>query len=485
MRTELIPYNNSDTILQTVAMPCYNAKNIGWLVMEGLSNQVCVDWDWELIVCEEKHEKQLGIEFFKGYIEKLKTVGCKRLLYIELEDYTSLINKWQIIGKESTISSKSFLLQTSDCYSSGYRLFLSHYAIQNNYDWVDFTKGYFYSFLLDKMILYDCQGMRNLSMAFKTEFARQIPDSDKRKGIDSFMFRSFEKIKGKSLNVKRINVLCEDSLDTDGFNNITNRNEYYENPVSPFTNTDKTIDTISLPTYIKDWIKEKRQKKSVSILIPAYNSQSFIEECLDSINIQNYFVNNDKFEVLVGVDGCSATLAYLLSIKKRYRNLKIYWMAENKGTYMTLNALLDKVQYDNIIIFGSDDIMLPDMVKTLVNQEADLIQSKFFVLNSNVQMKSYSCGAIWIKKKVFDLAGGYEPWQIAADRDLLNRVQNKIKIKQIPDQLFYYRKHFDSMTNQYGKQSSLRIQLHQKSENNIKKGIVKIERISNIITNEY
>lgn len=59
----------------SVAIPCYNGKKIGWLCMEGLCNQVDINFDWEIIICEEKHNGMLGIDFFKKYVDRLSKIG--------------------------------------------------------------------------------------------------------------------------------------------------------------------------------------------------------------------------------------------------------------------------------------------------------------------------------------------------------------------------------------------------------------------------
>ena len=481
-KIELI--DNFKDIQQTVALPCYKGKEIGWLAMESLCNQEGISWNWELIICEEIHGQMLGKEFFEKYIHRLKETGCNRVLYIELVDWVPLAKKWQIIGKEASLGSKSFLLQAIDCYSSKHRLFISHHTIKAGYDWMDFTKGYFYSFPLNKLIMYDFEGMRNLSMAFKTCLAKVIPDSDKNKGVDSFLYRSFEAIKSPMI-VQHISFLYEDTLDTDGFNNITNREDYYNNIKLPFVEVNKTIEDTKLPDYIKRRILN--DKKEVSVLIPAYNSQEYIEECLESVDNQIYFRDNDKFEILIGVDGCQDTLDKVLFLKGtgRFRNLRIFKMPENKGTYMTLNSLLEESRYDNLVIFGSDDVMKENMVEVLASKKGDLIRPRFDLLHNSKISKSYSSGVIWVNKKVFEIAGGFQPWTIAADGDLIKRVQEFVEVKLIPDRLFYYRKHSESMTNQYSAKSELRIQMHQLSDKGIKEGTIKIERFCNAISNEY
>ncbi len=57
----------------TVALPVWNSKDIAWLCMESLCNQI-VDFKWELLVFEEKHDRQLGRSFFEGYQSRLP--GC-------------------------------------------------------------------------------------------------------------------------------------------------------------------------------------------------------------------------------------------------------------------------------------------------------------------------------------------------------------------------------------------------------------------------
>jgi hypothetical protein len=61
--------------------------------------------------------------------------------------------------------------------------------------------------------------------------------------------------------------------------------------------------------------KNDIMKKPISVIIAAYNADKFIEECLDSVFNQTYFVDNEYYEVLVGVDGCEKTLDKLKMIQ--------------------------------------------------------------------------------------------------------------------------------------------------------------------------
>lgn len=210
-----------NNIQLSVTLPCYNGKHIGWLCLESLCNQVDVNFDWEIVICEEVHENMLGFEFFKEYISRLKEVGCKKITYIEIDKWINLPEKWKLIGQNINENSKVFLLQAIDCYSPSKRLSLSYNSIvkQKN-DWVDFSHGYFYSFLYDKIILYNAKALTNLHMSFKTEYAKLINSIDKNSGIDGYLYNII-KSNVKKIKHEIIEEFLEDSLDTDGLNNIS------------------------------------------------------------------------------------------------------------------------------------------------------------------------------------------------------------------------------------------------------------------------
>jgi glycosyltransferase involved in cell wall biosynthesis len=231
-------------------------------------------------------------------------------------------------------------------------------------------------------------------------------------------------------------------------------------------------------------------KAPISILITAYQAEKYIEECLDSIENQTYFNDNNDFEVLVGVDACEFTLNKLKQISYKYRNLRIFMMDNNQGTYITMNTLLDIAIYENLIRFDSDDKMKPYMIEKLMQYSDSYDIIKFMCENfgdielntihtiesqyryaqtyitgyggailrvnpsfdapkkvqKRVKPTEYSCGTSFFKKKVFDIYGGYMPWICAADYELMNRIGDDLNIKQIDEVLFYRRIHRNSLT---------------------------------------
>ncbi len=233
----------------------------------------------------------------------------------------------------------------------------------------------------------------------------------------------------------------------------------------------------------------KEIKQPISILITAYKSEYFIEECLDSIENQTHFVDNDKYEILVGIDSCEETLKKILDIRHKYRNLRIFMMGSNKGTYVTTNTLLNIAKYDNILRFDSDDIMLPYMIETILKDSDGFQVVKFSYIDFNGTLENtintneiiFSHGVVLFRKNVFEASGGYRDWYCGADSELIGRISNQFKIRRIFNKLFYRRLHINCLTQRMdtGYESELRkhystlIRDYSKNEN------IKIERIIN------
>ena len=228
---------------------------------------------------------------------------------------------------------------------------------------------------------------------------------------------------------------------------------------------------------------------SVSIIISAYKSQEFIEECLDSIAQQTYFKDN-SYEILVGVDACAETLEKLKEIRNKFKNLRIFMMKENRGTYVTSNTLLDLVSFPNIIRFDSDDLMMPHMVERVMEYSGDYsivrfsydvfeTPGKFSYIKGEHGMPRYPHGVLFIKKKIYDQFGGYQPWPCGSDTEFLNRIGGLFPQKEIPEPLFHRRIHPGSLTQcpETGRLSERR-KIYSNMARNAKEG-EKIKRVVN------
>ena len=193
-----------------------------------------------------------------------------------------------------------------------------------------------------------------------------------------------------------------------------------------------------------------KYKYGISIIITAYKMEKYIKKTLDSISKQTWFKKSNDWEVLIGVDACNKTLKYLHSIMGNYKNLRVFMMEENKGTYITTNTMMSIAKYDNLLRFDADDIMLPNLVEIVMkkSKNCDRIVFKYQNFRKDSQKKKilWSYGQIFIKHWVFDYFGGFMPWRCEGDAEFIFRVDKFITVHKINKILFKKRIHDSNLT---------------------------------------
>lgn len=96
----------------------------------------------------------------------------------------------------------------------------------------------------------------------------------------------------------------------------------------------------------------------LSIIIPAYNAEAYLPQCLDSILAQEHW----GCEVIVVDDGSTDGTAALL---ERYPDVKVVHQ-ENRGMSTARNRGLDVARGEYILFVDSDDLLTDGALKTLV-----------------------------------------------------------------------------------------------------------------------
>lgn len=95
----------------------------------------------------------------------------------------------------------------------------------------------------------------------------------------------------------------------------------------------------------------------LSIIIPAYNAEAYLQQCLDSILAQE----RQGCEVIVVDDGSTDGTAALL---ERYPDVKVIHQ-ENRGMSTARNRGLDEARGEYILFVDSDDLLTDDALTTL------------------------------------------------------------------------------------------------------------------------
>lgn len=212
------------------------------------------------------------------------------------------------------------------------------------------------------------------------------------------------------------------------------------------------------------------QKKQVSIIVPTYKNTEYIINCVNSIIIS---CDIDKFEILVGIDGCEETLNF---IKKNNfnQNVKFHYFEKNVGPYIIKNSLAKIANSDILLFFDSDDIMKENMISEILEKmkNNDFVKPMYSdftnIPNYNItKSNTYGEGVFSITKELFISMNGFEPWPIAADSDFMTRLyKNNKKFTYTSEVVFYRRIHPDSLTQrkETNYSSILRSELHKKSK---------------------
>ncbi len=93
-----------------------------------------------------------------------------------------------------------------------------------------------------------------------------------------------------------------------------------------------------------------------SIVVPIYDVESYLRECIDSVLTQDF----DDYEI-IGVDDCSPDRSgqILDEIAARDSRIKAIHLSENVGLGMARNAAIDAASGEYVIFLDSDDTLAP------------------------------------------------------------------------------------------------------------------------------
>ena len=99
----------------------------------------------------------------------------------------------------------------------------------------------------------------------------------------------------------------------------------------------------------------------VSVVIPVYNSEKFLEECLDSILTQTY----QNIEIIAVDDGSTDSSPDIL---ERYSDKINIISQKNQGLASALNLGISKMKGDWFKWFSPDDVMYSNTIEILINE---------------------------------------------------------------------------------------------------------------------
>lgn len=191
-------------------------------------------------------------------------------------------------------------------------------------------------------------------------------------------------------------------------------------------------------------------EKNISVIISTYKNQDYLIECINSIYKQNF---DGNIEILIGIDGCSETLDLVENNLSFFSGTSVFYFEKNSGPYTLKNNLINLSKYKMIVFFDSDDIMLPNFLKTFFkNIKEDNIfrfryknfdnESKIFETN-----EEFAWGVFGLSKSTFKKVGYFQNWRCSGDYEFLSRAAGTgVNVNSNLDLTFHRRVHSKSLT---------------------------------------
>lgn len=112
-------------------------------------------------------------------------------------------------------------------------------------------------------------------------------------------------------------------------------------------------------------------KNLVSVIVPVYNAEKYLKNCIDSILLQSY----STFEILIIDDGSSDNSWKIIRSYLSKDNRVKSFRKQNGGAGSARNLGLEHAQGEWVIFIDADDTIDPDYIEKLisVSQNVDLV----------------------------------------------------------------------------------------------------------------
>ena len=206
----------------------------------------------------------------------------------------------------------------------------------------------------------------------------------------------------------------------------------------------------------------------VSVVMPAYNSEKYISEAIESILNQTF----KDFEFIIIDDGSTdKTWEIIQEYAKKDERITAFKNEKNLNNYATRNKGIKIAKGKYIVWQDSDDVSLPNRLEKQVDfmeknlevgicgsymqiftDERDLNIRKYSIEDKDLRKDIFKFSPIAqpaaiIRKSCYEKVGYYDDrFDATQDLDMTFRIGNEFKLANIPEVLVNYRVHSDSIT---------------------------------------
>jgi len=132
--------------------------------------------------------------------------------------------------------------------------------------------------------------------------------------------------------------------------------------------------------------------KDIAVIIPIYNCEEYLEDCLNSVVNQTY--SKDKIDVIMVNDGTKDNSAKICKKYAKKYNWTFIDRKENRGLSYTRNEGVKNSTTKYIMFLDSDDILSSNaievLLKSIKGNDSDMVISKLNSFNSKGEYGYYS-----------------------------------------------------------------------------------------------
>jgi len=204
---------------------------------------------------------------------------------------------------------------------------------------------------------------------------------------------------------------------------------------------------------------------AVSLILPVYNGERYLETALDSIFDQRF----GDFE-LIAVDDCSTdgTARILANYAARHPNMRVITNATNSKLPASLNNGFRAARGRWLSWTSDDNLLRPDTLEQLVaatqaHPDADIYYADFIIIDEDGGLKSsvtvappenlifgniVGCCFLY-RREVDEALNGYDEQLFGVeDYDFwLRAARHGFRFRQVHRELYSYRRHSGSLTD--------------------------------------
>lgn len=193
----------------------------------------------------------------------------------------------------------------------------------------------------------------------------------------------------------------------------------------------------------------KNDEPLISVIVPVYNGQDYLENCIRSIKGQTY----GNHEVIIVNDGSTdETGAVCDKVKAAYDNVLVLTL-DDEGVSVARNAGIDAAKGAFIMFVDADDRLCPETLRTLydclINTGSDVAGCSFFTWSSEEEWQRGAGDGMTIGEPVtYDakqylkeavLCGNSRCWSKLYRREIFDKVRFPEKLSIGEDMLFLVR----------------------------------------------